>query len=271
MQINEFLDYWQPTTEYIDVSALKTRFSALRGLSNLRPDLTVQQCVDFANNVLTVNKAQYEELAKLNPFSTYGETSSGAYTNTTNGTNNKTQTDTRQMQTVQSSENKNSMAYGKKTDVTNATEYGKITDGTETPTGTKQTDVTDYAYNGTSATHPDQTTRESYNGYKTTSKETLSGTDTQTQNETLSGTDTQTQTGTTTTSTGVTGGDLKDVTEYSDTAENTHNDTKKGYVLRDIIEMYPEWVQIYDRIVQDIFSVIGSLIATRKFDSSLEW
>lgn len=252
MTVNEFLEVWAPVVSYIDADALKVRFSALRGLSNVRPNLTTEQLVQLANNVLVTNQAQYEALAQVNPFKTYFDTSSGGYKDTNSGTDKTTVTDTR----VQHDE------FNPGTVDTDKMEYGRVDDNTFTPTGIKQNDEFAYAYNATTANQPDRRLQESYlNNYNEKNNNKASGTDTRTLSHT--GVDTTTRQ--------ILDGDLQTSLEYGKELENKHNEEKSGYVLRDIVELIPEWTNIYDTIVQDIFRVIGVLVATRKIDFSLGW
>lgn len=252
MTINEFLAGWTPNASYIDADALKTRFSALRGLSNARPDIGVEELKQLADNVLVVNQAQYESLVKIDPFNTYFEHTNGEYTDKDSGTDVQTVIDTR----VQHSE------YAPGTTDTDTTTYGRTGDTTTTPTGIRQTDNFNYAYNASSANQPDSRTQESYlNSYKETVKDQAGGSDTRK----------LTHEGMDQTTSQVLEGDLKTNYEHGKQLTNTHDDDKQGYVLRDLIELTPKWTVIYDRIVSDVFSVIGVLIATRRIDRTLKW
>lgn len=245
MLVNEFIEGWTPVAEYLDVDMLKTRLSALRGLSNVRPDISLEELYRLAQNVLDVNKAQYESLAQLDPFKTYFEESSGAAHDTNSGRDVKTQTDTRKTQTVSTP------------GVTETVEYGKT--NTYTPTGMRQTDNFVNGYNQPNFTSvPDSRTQESYQqSYKEVNTD--------------GGKDVHKREGSDKIASEVLSGNLEDSVDYGHEIDNTHNDKRSGYVLRDIIELTPKWVVVYDRIVQDVFSVIGSLIATRKIDFSLDW
>lgn len=231
MLINEFLSTWTPEAAYIDVDALKKRFSALRGLSKCRPDLSPEQLSEYANNVLITNKEQYESLAVIDPFKTYAETSDGDYHDTNSGEDINTTTDTQKHK--------------------NTNTYGSTSGTTTTPSGTQRQDTFQYAYNSTTANQPDTRVDTTYNNYKEIVDVKNGGTDTVTSE--------------------VESGNLETSFLHGHELDNTHHDAKSGYVLRDIVELSPKWVNIYDRVVSDIFSVIGVLIATRKIDMSLDW
>lgn len=272
MTINEFLAEWTPGVSYIDPDALKKRFSALRGLSNARPDLEIEELKTLADNVLTVNQMQYESLAKIDPFKTYFEHTDGEYTDKHSGTDVETVIDTRVQHSEYAPAVKETTTTTPGVTDTNETTYGKTDDTTTTPTGMKQTDNFSYAYNATAANQPDSRTQETYlNNYKEVVSDKAGGKDTQVLKH--EGNDIQTveREGMDQTTTQVLEGDLKTNLEKGTQLTNTHDDDKEGYVLRDIIELTPKWVMIYDRIISDIFSVIGVLIATRHINRNLKW
>lgn len=252
MTVNTFLESWNPTAAYLNVDALKTRFAAIRGLSNVRPDLTLDELVEYADNVLVTNQKQYEALTAIDPYKTYFEESNGDSSDTESGSDTDTETDTR---------------VHEKTSTpgvteTNETTYGKTDDSTYTPTGIRQTDNFTFAYNATTANQPTDRMQESFvSNYKETNANKSGGKDSNVVKRTGSDTDVEK----------VTEGNLVNKTDYGHKNENEHHDKKSGYVLRDVMELTPLWVNIYDRIVSDVFQVIGSLISTRKVDLSLEW
>lgn len=252
MTVNEFLNSWNPSVSYLDVDALKTRFSALRGLSNVRPNLAIDELVTLADNVLVVNQKQYENLVNVDPFKTYLEHSNGSYKDTHSGTDTNTTKDTQ----VHHNEFSPGVSDISKVD------YGRIDDTTVTPSGMRQTDQFTYAYNATAANQPDNRTQESYlNNYNEKTNDKLSGSDT----TTLS------HTGINTTTDQVLDGDVTNTFDHGEILDNQHNDEKSGYNLRDIVDLLPQWITVYDMIAHDVFTVIGVLVATRKIDYSLDW
>lgn len=251
MLIKDFLKTWEFEIDYLDFTALKYRFEALRGLSNVRPDLTSEEVKKYAENVITVNRAQYEALAEINPYKSYFEEVEGTDKEKTEGQSTSTTTDTQIKQ--------NELTRG--ISDTREMTYGRTEDDTRTPTGTIRNDTTSYAYNATSTSQPDSRTEESYQSYKETNSLKSGGTDTETVSHT--GTDVQTEQ--------VIDGDLKTIGTTENNNDGQHHEIRSGYVLRDIIDIIPQWTMIYDRIVEDIFSVIGVLIATRRIDYSLDW
>lgn len=283
MTVNQFLEIWNPAADYIDAGALKKRFKALRGLSNVRPTLSEADLVELADNVLETNREQYESLAVLNPYKTYAETYNDHKHNQAGGTDTHTETDTRRQQETDTASGTDT---GTETDTrkqqqTNKPGVTTTTDQTygraDTRTGSQKEDETELAYNSTSA-QPTRSNNTTFNSVK----DQASGKDTQVvkqegqdvaTSEILSGDlKNEMQYGRVDTKVSeVLSGNLENTTDYGRTDETNGDGTRSGYVLKDIVELMPDWRNIYDRIVQDVFSVIGSLVATRKIDHRLDW